>query len=395
MISVADRSPAPSSVRTSASSRRLCVLDLRDTFEIGGPGKTIIETYRAIDRRCFDMHVGVFARHQDERSPFIDAARNAGLPVHRIVAGSPYDPRIIRQIVHLIDTLGVDIVHAHEVISDVMTLAAGRFRGVPTMTTLHGWIGNSFKQRALIALDRRVVRGLDAVVAVSQRMFDEIKDDGYRPRQLRLLHNAIVLDNYVRTGKRGYIASRIGRAVPSPVIVSIGRLSVEKGHADLVDAVAQVISSGHQCSLVLAGDGAERQSLEQRATRHGIRGLVHFTGYVEEPARILEDADLAVLPSHTEGLPNAALEALAMQVPLVATRVGGTPEVVTHGETGWLVPARDPAALSAAIVDALTRPEFAGTMVARGRRSVEERFDFRARTRSLEALYVELGRKRG
>ena len=288
---------------------RLTVLDLRDTYEIGGPGKTIIETYRALDRDRFAMHLGVFAtRHETAETPFVTAAQSAGLPVHSVRGHNQYDPRLIWRIVQLVKTLGVDIIHAHEVKSDVLTAVATLLHRVPIMTTLHGWIGNSRKQRTMIALDRRVARAFDVVVAVSQGMFDEVAADGYRPGQLRLLHNAIVIENYRRTGERGYLEARLGRVFEEPVLSSIGRLSVEKGHADLLEAVAQVTARGHRVSLVLAGDGPARAELEALARALGLGQCVHFTGYIDRPDRLLEETDLAVLPSHTEGLPNAALD---------------------------------------------------------------------------------------
>ncbi len=379
-------------MRSSAGDGRLTVLDLRDTYEIGGPGKTIIETYRALDRTRFSMHVGVFAtRSETDDSPFTVAARAAGLPVHFVRGHNQYDPRLVWRIVRLVQRLGVDIIHAHEVKSDVLTAAAARLHRVPIMTTLHGWIGNSRKQRALIALDRRVVRAFDVVVAVSQLMFDRVAADGYRPGQLRLLHNAIVLRNYRRTGTRGYLEATLGRPVARPVLSSIGRLSAEKGHADLLEAVALVTARGHRVSVVLAGDGPARADLEAQARALGLGSCVHFTGYVDRPDRVLEETDLAILPSHTEGLPNAALEALAMEVPLLATRVGGTPEVVTDGRTGRLVEPHAPEAMAAAIADYLTHPAAWTAMADAGRGMVETTFDFQSRTRALEAIYAELG----
>jgi glycosyltransferase involved in cell wall biosynthesis len=205
-----------------------------------------------------------------------------------------------------------------------------------------------------------------------------------------LIHNGLVLSDYRRSGRRGALAELAGRDVTGPVLASIGRLSLEKGHADLLDALAKVAASGHRFSVVIAGDGPERRVLEERARALGIADLIHFLGYVDRPQLVLEETDLMVLPSHTEGLPNAALEALAMGVPVLATAVGGTPEVITDGETGRLVPARAPEALAREVVDFLERREFWRLMAARGREIVEREFDFTVRTRKMEGLYDEL-----
>jgi glycosyltransferase involved in cell wall biosynthesis len=377
--------PQPTAVRP------ITVLDLRDTSEVGGPGKTIIETFHAIDARRFRLHLGVFATHHESQdTPFVKAAREAGMPVHLLRGYNQYDPRLVWRIASLVRRLGVDIVHAHEVKSDVLAWLSARLQPVSLMTTLHGWIGNSPKQRAMSALDRRVVRGFDRVVVVSRQMWNQVAGDGFRPGQLCLLHNAIVIEKYGRTGETGFLAGLLGRRPEAPVLSCIGRLSAEKGQGDLIDAVALVRAEGRQVSLVLVGDGPTRGALEQRARALGLESAVHFTGYVDRPQRILEETDLAVLPSHTEGLPNAALEAMTMAVPLLATRVGGTPEVVTDGETGMLVESGSPRALADGILDFLSDAARWHEMAKQGRQRVERQFNFHVRTRELETIYSDL-----
>ena len=372
--------------------RPITVLHLRDTHEIGGPGKTILETFRAIDASRFRMHLAVFlTRGEPDSSPFISAGAAYGLPVHVLRGYNQYDPRLITRVAGLVDALEVDILHAHEVKSDVITYATSFLRPrVPIVTTLHGWIGNSRKQRILTALDKRIARRFDRAIVVSGRIHEDMRTSGASGSNLRLLHNAIVLDRYRKTGRTGELARIVGRPVPAPIVVSIGRLSPEKGHADLLEALAIVRDRGQRLSVVLAGDGPARQRLEQMIHTLGLSDSVFLPGYVDPPQNILEEADLMVLPSHTEGLPNAALEALAMQVPVLATAVGGTPEVIVDGESGRLVPPRAPAQLAEALLEFLAnRPAWAA-MASTGYAMVRERFDFTARTRKLEAIYTEL-----
>jgi glycosyltransferase involved in cell wall biosynthesis len=253
---------------------------------------------------------------------------------------------------------------------------------------LHGWLGNSLKGRLFTKLDRQVARGFDRVIAVSKPIRDEVS--AVRPSKLVLLHNGIVIDRYRRTGRGGAIMELLGRQPAGPIVVSIGRLSAEKGHAVFVEALAIVASRGRELTAVLVGDGPERGALEQRIRALGLQDRIHLVGYVEGPQRILEDADLMVLPSHTEGLPNAALEALAMDVPVLATRVGGTPEVITDNETGRLVEPGRPLHLADAMLDFLDNPEPWNQMARRGHRMVETQFDFAARTRALEQIYDDL-----
>ncbi len=369
----------------------ISILHLRDTYEIGGPGKTILETYRAIDRDRFRLHLGVFLRKGErDDSPFITAARRLGIPVHCIEGIHQCDLRMIGRVNRIVREQHIDIVHAHETKSDVIAYLASRLQPVRIVTTLHGWIGNTLKDKALIALDKRITRGFDRVIAVSKRIEQELLEVGVARDKLRVLHNAIVVENYQRTGKRGVLQDIVGRRVESPVIASVGRLSAEKGHADLIEAMALVKGAGHKVSLVLIGDGSERPKLVQQVAQHGLQDSVYFTGYVQSPQHLLEEVDLMVLPSHTEGLPNVALEALLMDVPVLATRVGGTPEVIIDGETGRLVAPRSPGELAAGIVEFLSSPELWKQMAAKGKERVKNHFDFRARTRRLQAIYEEV-----
>src|SRR5262245_66308326 len=117
------------------SVRPIKVLDLRDTHEIGGPGKTILETYRAIDATRFQVHLGVFLLDDEgESSPFINAARECGMPVHVIRSSHPYDPRLVWRVASLARSIGADIIHAHEAKSDVIAYLSSWLHRVPTMT---------------------------------------------------------------------------------------------------------------------------------------------------------------------------------------------------------------------------------------------------------------------
>jgi glycosyltransferase involved in cell wall biosynthesis len=312
------------------------------------------------------------------------------MPVHFIRGFNQFDPRMIWRVVQLVKALKIDIISAHEMKSDVIAYLASLLHPVPIVTTLHGWIGNNPKQRLFIALDRLIVRRFDRVIAVSGRIRDEVHAAAVPPDKVRLLHNAIVIERYVRTGRRGFLGELIGRPLDRPVVASIGRLSPEKGHADLIEALGIAAARGYRMSAVLVGDGPERQRLADRIQALGLQESVHLPGYLKQPERVLEDADLAVLPSHTEGLPNAALEALVMEVPVLATRVGGTPEVITDGETGRLVEPRSPEALAEALMDFAKDPVRWKEMAQRGRAQVERRFNFQSRTRELEAIYLEL-----
>lgn len=186
-----------------------------------------------------------------------------------------------------------------------------------------------------------------------------------------------------------------GRGGP-PVIGTVGRLEPRKGHADLVDAARVVLDHVPGARFVMIGDGPARAELEQRTVRHRIAHRVDMRGMVPDGARLLTEMSLFVLPSHVEGMSNALLEAMAAGLPVVATDVGGNAEVVVEGETGLLVPPRDPAALGQAILVMLKDPERARAMGAAGRARALEHFSVQRMVARHQALYISLldGEKR-
>ena len=193
------------------------VLDLRDTYDIGGPGKTILETFRFIDAERFDLHLGVFlVDGEPVETPFLAEARRYGMPVHLIRGSSRYDPRLVTRTAALSRRLAVDILHAHEVKSDVVALAASRLRSTALVTTMHGWIANSPRQKALVRLDRTVARYYDRVIAVSSKIRHELIGAGVDPDRVRLIHNGIVPERYRKTGAKGFVREVTGGQPDGP-----------------------------------------------------------------------------------------------------------------------------------------------------------------------------------
>lgn len=367
------------------------ILHLRDTHEIGGPGKTILETVSHIDNSRFKLHIGVFkTRREKEDSPFVTEGRRRGFSVHSIDSFNQFDPRIVLGVIRLVNELGIDLIHTHETKSDIIGLMAARCSGRPVITTVHGWIFNTLKQRIYIGMDKKSLRYFDRVIAVSEKMRNELLACSVPRERIDLLHNGIVVENYKNSGKRGFLNTLAQCAKNRPVIGTVGRLSREKGHRDLVIAVSLILKQGLDISCFIIGDGPEREHLEKLISDLSLQNNVFLTGYLREPQRAIEDLDLFVLPSYTEGLPNVVLESLLMDVPVIATRVGGTPDVIENGTHGVLVEPGSPADLAAAITDFSGDPKKYRLMAQAGKNQVITRFNFTNRTRQLENIYEDV-----
>ena len=235
---------------------------------------------------------------------------------------------------------------------------------------------------------RRLVPLVDRLICVSEAARSSFVERGVPPEKLRVVRNGIVL--------RPLPSDRAGtRAVlePAPrarIVLTIGRMTEQKGHRYLLDAVPAVLARHPDVYFLWAGVGPLQSQLRAWVRTLGLEGRVWFLGRRHDVADLLAAADLFVLPSLFEGLPLVVLEAMAAGLPVVGTRVCGTAEAVHDGVTGRLVPAKDAPALATAIVEVLDDPELARRRGAAGRERVEREFSATRMARETGAIYAEL-----
>lgn len=383
--------------KTSMTNRRITILDLRDSPWVDGPGRTTIESAARIDQQRYRILVAGFGGGRKEDSTYIAEARRRGLSVITIPESGPLDLKLVRRVTELIDIYKVDIVHTHEFRSDVIGLFAARQRSVPVVTTIHGWIANDFKGRIYTALDKSILRFFDHIISVSGKISKELVERGIASSKITTLPNALVMEDYCGDRSDESFRSELGVDGDTLLIANIGRLSPEKGQGDFIAAASAIYQRLGKVRFLLIGVGPEQQRLEEIVDRHGMRGTVIFCGFRRDMQSIYNSLDLVVQSSYTEGMPNVILEAAMMQVPVIATDVGGTSEIVEHGMTGTLVKSGDLQSLAAAMVDWSKNRGKYGEMAKSAHDFVKERFNFEQRTRQLMAVYdqllIESGRK--
>jgi glycosyltransferase involved in cell wall biosynthesis len=247
-------------------------------------------------------------------------------------------------------------------------------------------------------MDRVNLRFVDRVVAVSDGQAARVRKAGVPGNRLAVIRNAARLHAFATPAPeyRAKLRSHFPADTPvSHVVLAAGRLSPEKGFAVLLDAAAELLKTNPHCGFVLFGDGAERAKLEARTRELGVADHFRMPGFTPELDKYLPFADVVVLPSFTEGLPNVALEASAAGVPVVATAVGGTPEVVADGDTGYLVPSGQPAALAGKLRALLDSAELRARMGTAGRNRMQAEFTFAAQADRYAELFHGLTRRRG
>jgi glycosyltransferase involved in cell wall biosynthesis len=225
---------------------------------------------------------------------------------------------------------------------------------------------------------------------MSEAMRQQLVSSGISASKIVVLHNAILLDDY-RGGYSGAgLRPEYGIREDEKVIAIIGRLSAEKGHDVFIDMASRICEKLHNVQFLIVGDGPMLAQCKRRVAELKLQDHVKFTGYRDDMNDIYASIDILAITSFTEGLPNVLLEAFAHAKPVVATSVGGIPEVVSHGESGFLVRAGDTDELVRHMMKLVEEPGLASQMGMNGRRTIHERFSFTSRTRELEKVYERM-----
>ncbi|MDY6945273.1 MAG: glycosyltransferase family 4 protein [Pseudomonadota bacterium] len=368
------------------ANRPLRVLHLRDSPWVDGPGRTILETGSHIDPARVEYHIGAFV--SGGKHPLVEGAQARGLNVHVIQDQRGIASALVDRIVELMDRLNIDVLHTSEFRSNVLALLCRRRRPVKLVSTVHGWIANNLRGRVFRVIDKAVLPRFDAVIMVSQATRALVPRWWLPDRRVQVLPNALVLGVY---GREIVEASRVKRDTSAgAILLNVGRLSPEKGQDVLLRAVAALVPRYPQLKLKFAGIGPMEAELRALAATLGIAQRVEFLGYIEQMPKLYADIDLVVQSSFTEGMPNVILEAAYLRVPIVATAVGGTAEVVEHGKSGWLIPPYSLEALTAGIERYLRDPDEFARMGDAAHARVCAEFSFDVRNRRLMDFYERL-----
>lgn len=319
-----------------------------------GPERQTVQVGRALQARGHQVFIGVILvslKDLADDTTLGRLAHDAGLEVYPLYLPQKYNlfasARAFRRFVQ---SHQPDVVCVAGYKADIV---AGIVRCVPSVAVARGWTAQDAKVRLFEWLDRRLLSRHNAIITVSQQQRQEVLTHGIAPEKVFAVPNGIELDMLPIGYERSAFRRELCLAENAVIGGVVGRLSVEKGHRYALQALRDV----PEVQLLVIGDGKEREPLEKLSADLGIVQRVHFLGERSDARQIIGTLDVMVLPSLTEGLPNVILEAFAYKTPVVATAVGGVPELVKDGETGWLVPPRDPCALAQAIREALLNPE--------------------------------------
>lgn len=290
----------------------------------------------------------------DDGAPFLGPLEAAGITVTRLELAPRAYLAERRQLAAFLGSRRPDVVHTHGYRADVQGGAVASRLRIPLVTTVHGFTGGGWKNRLYEWLQVAAFRRFAAVVAVSESLAARLRASGVAQERLRVVPNAAPIDEPPLP--RSDARERLGVRARGFVAGWVGRLSEEKGADVFFRGLAQLADA--EVTGVMVGVGRERESLGALAAQLGIADRVIWAGTVAEAGRLFTAFDCFVLSSRTEGTPIVLFEAMAAEVAIVATAVGGVPQVVSSAEA-LLVPPEDPTALAAAIRTVLTDPNAA------------------------------------
>jgi glycosyltransferase involved in cell wall biosynthesis len=374
------------------------ILELRSVRGTGGgPEKTILLGTSQIDAARYPTTVCYL---RDARDPVfeIDArAHTAGVEYIEVVERHSFDWRVWPALRQIVRHRRIRIVHAHDYKTDLLALLLSRVEGVTALATAHGWTGRSAREQWIYyPIDKRVLRRFSKVIAVSEQLRQDLLGAGLSPDRVVTLLNGIDHRMFRRDFSREpSIRARLGLRSQDVVLGAVGRLEPQKRFDILLDAFAQLSKSRPDLRLLIAGEGGLRDALQSQAARLGIEDTCRLLGLRSDIADLHHAFQLFVQSSDYEGTPNAVLEAMAMETPIVATGAGGTAEIARPGIEALIVPPSDTSALIAGIEQALGDHAGARDRAIRARQRIETRLSFEARMAALERIYDELASNGG
>jgi glycosyltransferase involved in cell wall biosynthesis len=371
--------------RDPIAGGRVRVVEIMATGTNGGAQEHVYSLLTRLNPECYDVKVISLSHGSSVRR-----LQKAGFDV--TVIDEPDDRAAVSAVAEVLASFRPEVVHNHmyraEVVGTRAALVLGE-RGCQrpaVISTIHS-------SRVRCVDDREMLRQLtplmDRLIVVSKAIEHKIREEGRFGAPVSLIYNGVDLQRYNHQQPCCTLHDEYHIPEDAPIVGVVARLEAEKGHRTLIDAWPEVLTAVPNAWLLVVGEGSERDALEAEAATLGVSEHVVFTGRREDVPAVTAALDVAVLPSYREAQGLSVLEAMALSRPVVASRVGGIPEMIEDGVSGLLVPPNDCTALANAIIRLLTDHPYADMLGRRGHDLVHDRFCVEQMVDSVERLYDE------
>jgi glycosyltransferase involved in cell wall biosynthesis len=365
--------------------RRIRVVEVLATGTNGGAQEHLFGLLSRLDPDRYDVSVVSLSPGSAVRK-----MQRAGFDV--LVIDEPDDAIAVGALAAHLAEIGPDVIHNHmhraELVGTRAAIALGEvgYRRPYVVATVHSSRVRSEEDRQML---RELTKHVDQLIAVSSMIERKLLAEGRTAAPVRRIYNGIDLSRYDEQEACCTLPEEYGMEPGSQIVGVVARLEPEKGHPTLLDAWPLVLRSVPGAYLLIVGEGSRREALEAQARHLRIAHRVVFTGRRDDVPAVTAALDVAVLPSYREAQGLSVLEAMALSRPVVASDVGGIPEMITDGVTGLLVPPHDADALAAGIVRLLVDHPFADTLGRAGHDMVHDRFCIQLMVKAIEAIYDE------
>jgi len=401
ILSVDGHYLTPKVVRhTKYKGARIGVLYIIWSLGLGGAEQVVINLAKGIDKKKFNVIVCCL----NDKGIFAQEVEKEGIEVIALGKRGKFDATVLFKLIRVIKKYKIDIVHTHLWGANTWGRIAAKLAGVKVVIATEHNV-DTWKPRYYFWIDRFLQYFTDKIIVVSEKVKEFYVGEGISEKKIEVVHNGIPLFSSsfpschlpggIKTGEvRERVGEEFGIHPEDKVLAIVGRLVEQKGHRYLFEAL-HLLNGRYKLKVLVIGEGPQREKLVNMARQSGIEDKVMFTGIRQDVRRILSAVDILVMPSLREGLPMALLEAMANEVAVIASNVGGVPEVIIDKQTGILVKPGDKAELAEAINFLLEDESLRRKLAMEGKKRVTDEFSYNRMVERTEELYLGLLQKKG
>jgi len=370
-------------MRDSIINSKYVVMHMISSGFFGGPEKQILYHLEYLNNTKYYKGIIASFRMNNGTNELILEARKAGIGTVDIPIKCAYDFYAIMHIIKAIKDNKVSLLCTHHYKATILGKIAASRTGIPIIAYSRGYTREDFKVALYEWIERIFLKKVDGIICVSHGQLKKLEELGVKNPNKWVVHNAI----QVRGNKKGVSESRGKCKNDKIVVTTAGRMSPEKGHYYLIKAIGLIKDYCNNVVFNFCGDGVLRSKLIKMAEKMGVSGICSFPGFCKNMSNIYQKSDIFVLPSLSEGLPNVILEAFSFAIPVVATNVGGVPEIVEDRINGLLIPPKNPEALADAILTLINNEEERIKMGLAGKEKMKKEFNFERQLRKTVRIY--------
>lgn len=372
--------------------------------EFGGAERVSLNFLKNIDRNQFLVYPVIFFRSWEGDSIFLQKLKKEDYIVYKVpvsVRSSLKERdffwliRCFKMIFFILVKGRFDLIHTHGYFADIITIPIAKLLRIPVISTCHGFIANDKKLKRYNRIDHIVLRFSKKIIAVSQEIKNELLKSGIKESRIEVVLNAVQtdIDNNLLAQDRYNKRQLLNISEKDFVLGYVGRLSKEKGIQYLIEAAEILNESDIPIKVLIIGDGPEKKDSECLVRQKGLEGKVSFTGFQTNVKSWIPAMDVFVLPSLIEGTPMALLEAMAYGIPVVASDVGGVPQIIDSGKEGILVSPGKPEEIAAGITRLYNDDSLREDFATAAYKKVKSNFDIKDWTKKIEAEYLKVIKK--